>query len=348
MVLEHLGERRRRYRSPTPHPEHERIAFAERARRVENHQRPRAQQNRVLALGLHRHGRRSPHAVGRAGLGPGRESDFRRPATVSTRISNAALMRPVPDPDARSVSMAAGTPSWGQRQLVRHDVVLRTEQRSTRSQELSFRSRFIAMAHRSRARMRWCTALAVSAFTCQVGIWIPSISAVLTSETSRRPIRGKDSVRGGDPVLRIPPVARAPTLLFEHALAVLGDSRNARRATLLRRRVATGLGQLLVGEACSRAAASETSPAAPTDGIERGRSARTAPSGCATGPRARDAKSTTGTKTTRTRRARGARRTTGRQRKEGVRRETREYEVQVEITSKSGSSRLGAMPPMRS
>ena len=182
MVLEHLGERRRRYRSPTPHPEHERIAFAERARRVENHQRPRAQQNRVLALGLHRHGRRSPHAVRRAGLGPGRESDFRRPATVSTRISNAALMRPVPDPDARSVSMAAGTPSWGQRQLVRHDVVLRTEQRSTRSQELSFRSRFIAMAHRSRARMRWCTALAVSAFTCQVGIWIPSISAVLTSE----------------------------------------------------------------------------------------------------------------------------------------------------------------------
>ena len=110
----------------------------------------------------------------------------------------------------------------------------------------------------------------------------------------------------------------------------------------------TGLGQILVGEACSRAAASETSPAAPPDGIERGRSERTAPSGCATGPRARDAKSTTGTKTTRTRRARGGRRTTGRRRKEGYEGKRESTRYRSRSRPRAGSSRLGAMPPMRS
>ena len=109
----------------------------------------------------------------------------------------------------------------------------------------------------------------------------------------------------------------------------------------------TGLGQLLVGEACSRAAASETSPAAPTDGIERGRSAATAPSGVrhrAEGQGREEHNGNEDNKDTKSTRSatNNTKTTEGR-----VRRETREYEVQVEITSKSGSSRLGAMPPVR-
>ena len=45
----------------------------------------------------------------------------------------------------------------------------------------------MAIAHSSTERMRWRTARAVSALTCQMGVRISSTSAVLTSETGRRP-----------------------------------------------------------------------------------------------------------------------------------------------------------------
>ena len=53
---------------------------------------------------------------------------------------------------------------------------------------MSFR-RSIAMAHSSTDWMRWRTARAVSALTCQVGVRISSTSALLTSETGRLPMR---------------------------------------------------------------------------------------------------------------------------------------------------------------
>ena len=145
-----------------------------------------------------RRSRSPPHRAPRASPGL---------TAVSTRISNAALIRPVRSP-TRVPSRwprprPCGAGPAGASRCRSADVVLRTEQRSTRSQELSFR-RFIAMTHPSTPRMRWCTALAVSAFTCQVGAWISSMSAVLTSETSRRGRHGgRHSVRGWDPVLRI-------------------------------------------------------------------------------------------------------------------------------------------------
>ena len=46
------------------------------------------------------------------------------------------------------------------------------------------------MAHSTTARMHWCAALVISAFTCQIGVRISSTSALLTSETGRSPMRG--------------------------------------------------------------------------------------------------------------------------------------------------------------
>ena len=60
----------------------------------------------------------------------------------------------------------------------------------TRSHGLSL-LRSMAIAHSSTDRMRWRTALAVSALTRQIGVRISSTSAAVTSETGRRPIRGK-------------------------------------------------------------------------------------------------------------------------------------------------------------
>ena len=65
------------------------------------------------------------------------------------------------------------------------------------SHGLSFR-RSMATAHSSTDRMRWRTALAVSALTCQIGLRISSTSAVLTSETGWEPMRGKTSKRAAD------------------------------------------------------------------------------------------------------------------------------------------------------
>ena len=66
------------------------------------------------------------------------KSDFRRPGNGEHQNLERRLDAARPDPDERTVSMAAATPFVGQRQPVRHDVVPRAEQRSTRSQELSF------------------------------------------------------------------------------------------------------------------------------------------------------------------------------------------------------------------
>ena len=54
----------------------------------------------------------------------------------------------------------------------------------------------VALVHGDRPlsstdRMRWRTSLAVAALTCQIGVRISSTSVVLTSETGRRPMRGK-------------------------------------------------------------------------------------------------------------------------------------------------------------
>ena len=87
--------------------------------------------------------------------------------------------------------------------------------------------------------MRWRTSLAVAALTCQIGVRISSTSAVLTSETGRRPMRGntyRSMLR--HQLLRVPPPAPAAALLFEHALCDLGEAGNALGAALLGKWVA--------------------------------------------------------------------------------------------------------------
>ena len=271
---------------------------------------------------------------------------------VSTRNLERRLDTARPEPDARTVSMAAATPLWGRasRCVTMSFCGCRSADRAAQHAVAGI---VVSQVHRNDPPQQGPDALVHRAGRLRLhvagGRLDPQhIGGVDLRDQPPGRHGGRHSVRGWDPVLRIPPVARGPTLLFEHALAVLGESRNARRAALLRKRVATGPRQLPVGEVCSRAEASETSPAAPTDGIERGRSARTAPSGCATGPRAWDAKSTTGTKTTRTRRARGARRTTRRRRKEGYEGKRESTRCRSRSRPRAGSSRLGAMPPMRS
>ena len=46
----------------------------------------------------------------------------------------------------------------------------------------------MAIAHSSTHRIRFRTARTVSSLTCQIGVRISSTSAVLTSETGRRPM----------------------------------------------------------------------------------------------------------------------------------------------------------------
>ena len=111
-------------------------------------------------------------------------------AAVSTTNSNASLTAGCADLEPRTVSMAAATSLCGSacRCVTMSFCGPRTG--STRSHGLSFR-RSIAIAHSSTDRMRWRTSLAVAALTCQIGVRISSTSAVLTSETGRRPMRGK-------------------------------------------------------------------------------------------------------------------------------------------------------------
>ena len=176
--------------------------------------------------------------------------------------------------------------------------------------------------------MRWCTALAVSAFTWQVGVWIRSISAVLTSETSRRADTGEGiafevgiqfcayhrsrepprfcsstrslfSARVGTPAARRSSESGSPPDRASFRLA--RSVRGPRRARRVRPRRRTGSS----GAARHRAEGQRHEEHNGNDDDKDTKSTRNAMNN---------------TKTTERR----------------VRRETREYEVQVEITSKSG------------
>ena len=109
-------------------------------------------------------------------------------AAVSTRNSNASLTPGAADADARTVSTAAATSLWGSASWCYTMSFCGPSTGRTRSHGLSF-LRSIATAHSSTDRMRWRTARAVSAFTCQIGVRISSTSAVLTSETGRASLR---------------------------------------------------------------------------------------------------------------------------------------------------------------
>ena len=109
-------------------------------------------------------------------------------AAVNTRNSTASLIASAADSDARTVATAAATSLWGSASRCCTMSFCGPSTGRTRSHGLS-PLRSIAMAHSSTDRMRWRTARAVSAFTCQIGVRISSTSAVLTSETGRRPMR---------------------------------------------------------------------------------------------------------------------------------------------------------------
>ena len=129
MVLEHLGQRRRGDRLPAAHGKHERIAVAERPRGVENLQRPPAQRDPVLALRLHPRSGNRPHTAGNVDLGPRRQPHLTGPRRGQhqklerQRDRRRSRRRRAHRLDSR------GRVLVGQRQPVRHDVVLRTEHR---------------------------------------------------------------------------------------------------------------------------------------------------------------------------------------------------------------------------
>ena len=162
------------------------LAATERPHRLENLDSPPAQRDPVPALRLHPHGRVRPHAAGGVDLVPRRQPDL---AAVNTRSSNASLIAGATDVDARTVSMAPATSLWGSARLCCTMSPCGPRTGRTRSHGLSALSS-IATAHSSTARMRWRTARAVSAFTCQMGVRISSTSALVTWETGRSPMRG--------------------------------------------------------------------------------------------------------------------------------------------------------------
>ena len=110
-------------------------------------------------------------------------------AAVNTRNSNASLTAGAAESDERTVSTAAATSWWGSARMCCTMSPCAPSTGRTRSQGLSRRIS-IATAQSSTVRIRWRTARAVSAFSCQIGVRISSTSALLTSETGRPPMRG--------------------------------------------------------------------------------------------------------------------------------------------------------------
>ena len=79
---------------------------------------------------------------------------------------------------------------WGNARMCSTTACWTPSTGSSRSQGLSVLIR-MAIAHSITARMRWRTGRAVVAFTCRMGVRISSTSALVTSETGIRPMRGK-------------------------------------------------------------------------------------------------------------------------------------------------------------
>ena len=170
-VLERLEQRRRRDRPPAPHREHERTAVAEFPRRVENLHGAAAQWDPVLALRLHPQGRQWPNVVRRVNLGPLCPTYLARPHRGQhqklERQLDGRLRRSRPHrPNGYGPRPCEAVPAGA------FDIVLRTD------------------------RMRWRTARAASVLTCQIGVRISSMSAVLTSERAGRRCAGTRTVQG--------------------------------------------------------------------------------------------------------------------------------------------------------
>ena len=105
------------------------------------------------------------------------------------------------------------------------------------------------MDHSSTDRMRWRTARAVSALTCQIGVRISSTSAVLTlGDRPAADARERVPLHAAPPVLRVPPAAPAALLLFEHAPGGIGECGNTLDAPFVGQRVAARPRQRAVGE----------------------------------------------------------------------------------------------------
>ena len=108
-------------------------------------------------------------------------------AAVSTRNSNASLTAGCPDLDARTVSMAAATSLCGSACRCVTMSFCGPSTVNTRSQGLSLRMSS-AMAHSSTDRMRWRTALAVSALACQMGERISSTRREAAASADDEPL----------------------------------------------------------------------------------------------------------------------------------------------------------------
>ena len=190
-------------------------------------------------------------------------------AAVSTRNSNASLTAGCGDDDARTVSIAAATFLCGSACRCVTMSFCAPSTGITRSHGLSLRmSR--AMAHSSTERMRWRTARAVSALSCQIGVRISSRSAALTSETGRLPMRGKTYRSMLRHQLcachrpRQPPRFCSSTRPAASAKVGTPDARR-----LSERGSPPERASLRFAWACSRASARVTSPAAPSPSSRR-------------------------------------------------------------------------------
>ena len=107
---------------PAPYGEHQRLAVAERPRRVEDLQRSAAERDPVFAFRFHPHGRKSPDATGQVHLLPRRQPHLAGPRgrqhqKLERQLDRRRSLRRRPHRLA-----AAATSFLGQRPPVLHDV----------------------------------------------------------------------------------------------------------------------------------------------------------------------------------------------------------------------------------
>ena len=248
VLLEHLRQRRRRYRIPAPHREHETAAVAERSSSFEDLHRPPAQRDPVLALRLHPRSGYRPHAASHVHLGPRRQPDFSRPRGRQHQKLERQLDRRRSRPRRPHPLDGRGHVLVSDRPHVLDDVALGTEHRQDPVTRIIH-----AHLHRDRPLQHRPDALAHS--PSGLRLHVPDrredLQHVGAVDLRDRPVPdGREGValKAPQPVVRVPPAAPSALLLLDDAPGRFGKGGNALDAPPLGQRVPAGPGQLAVGE----------------------------------------------------------------------------------------------------
>ena len=227
--------------------EHEPVAVAERPRRVEDLQRPAAEWDPVPVFRLHPRGRNRPHGASRVDLVPRRQPNLAGPRRSQNqeleRQSDSGLRRPCPHRlDGRGHVLVR------QRLPVSHDVVLRPEHRHHPVARI-----VVPQVEGDRPFQHRPDTLADLPGHRRLDVPgrredLQHVGRVDLGDGPAVDAREHVPLHAPPPVLRVPPAAPAPALLFEHALGGLGEGRNALGAAVLGERIAAGAGQLAVSK----------------------------------------------------------------------------------------------------